>query len=163
MAYALSLYEPYATLVVHGYKQLDPRNWATDYRGQLVIHASVRATEQDKLTAWATDPRVDAAIYGLTYRPGALLGTVDLVDIVLTSRLGAQMTPQEAVYAAHGDWADAHYAWVFANPQAFQQPILCKGHRKLWRVPQDRLGQVVWGREGTNTSKPEEDTYARHP
>ncbi len=37
---ALSLLQPWATLVVIGVKQIETRSWSTAYRGPLLIHAS---------------------------------------------------------------------------------------------------------------------------
>ena len=37
---ALSLTEPYATLIRKGIKTIETRSWKTSYRGKLYIHAS---------------------------------------------------------------------------------------------------------------------------
>lgn len=37
---ALSLYQPWATPVVAGFKRLETRSWRTDYTGRLLIHAA---------------------------------------------------------------------------------------------------------------------------
>jgi activating signal cointegrator 1 len=37
---ALTLYEPWATLVARGEKRIETRSWKTNYRGPLAIHAS---------------------------------------------------------------------------------------------------------------------------
>lgn len=39
---ALTLHEPWASLVAHGYKAIETRSWRTRYRGPLAIHASKR-------------------------------------------------------------------------------------------------------------------------
>jgi len=39
---ALSLYQPWAWLVVNGYKKIENRKWHTRYRGSVLIHASKR-------------------------------------------------------------------------------------------------------------------------
>lgn len=41
---ALSLWQPWASLVALGAKKIETRSWATGYRGPLVIHASVNTT-----------------------------------------------------------------------------------------------------------------------
>lgn len=40
MMKAISLYQPWATLVAIGEKKIETRSWRTDYRGPLAIHAS---------------------------------------------------------------------------------------------------------------------------
>lgn len=37
---ALSLRQPWAWAVVHGYKDVENRSWSTKHRGPLLIHAS---------------------------------------------------------------------------------------------------------------------------
>jgi ASCH domain len=40
----LSLRQPWAWLVVNGYKDIENRSWRTNHRGPLVIHASSTTT-----------------------------------------------------------------------------------------------------------------------
>ena len=40
---ALTLYEPYATLVALNLKKIETRGWRTNYRGPLAIHAAIGA------------------------------------------------------------------------------------------------------------------------
>ncbi len=37
---ALSIRQPWAWLIVHGIKDIENRDWATNYRGEFLIHAS---------------------------------------------------------------------------------------------------------------------------
>lgn len=37
---AISMYQPYAWLIANGHMDIDDRNWNTNYRGKLAIHAS---------------------------------------------------------------------------------------------------------------------------
>lgn len=40
MRIALSIRQPWAWLIVNGYKPVENRNWPTSYRGPVLIHAS---------------------------------------------------------------------------------------------------------------------------
>lgn len=58
---ALTLWQPWATLVALGVKTIETRSWSTSYRGPLAIHAATRPIS-DRLTlgvweAWPSDPR----------------------------------------------------------------------------------------------------------
>jgi hypothetical protein len=44
---ALSLWQPWAWLVVHALKPFENRPWRTKYRGPLLIHASARRNRED--------------------------------------------------------------------------------------------------------------------
>lgn len=39
---AITLHQPYASLIAHGYKCIETRTWPTHYRGSLAIHAAKR-------------------------------------------------------------------------------------------------------------------------
>lgn len=40
MRIALSIRQPWAWLIIHGHKDVENRDWPTNYRGQLLVHAS---------------------------------------------------------------------------------------------------------------------------
>jgi ASCH domain-containing protein len=50
---ALSLRQPWAWLVVNGYKDIENRSWRTNHHGPLVIHAS-------KNRSWTTEENLTA-------------------------------------------------------------------------------------------------------
>src|SRR5947209_16278 len=52
--YALSLKQPWATLLVHGLKTIEVRRWPTSRRGPLLIHAA--KVSDDRPEAWAHVP-----------------------------------------------------------------------------------------------------------
>jgi hypothetical protein len=41
----ISIKQPWASLIVHGLKDVENRTWPTRYRGPLLIHASQRADD----------------------------------------------------------------------------------------------------------------------
>ncbi len=46
---ALSLIQPYASLIAWGHKRFETRSWQTRHRGPLAIHASARLTANTRL------------------------------------------------------------------------------------------------------------------
>lgn len=51
---AITLWQPYATLIAEGHKVYETRSWATSYRGVMVVHASKKwdnglCMERDRL------------------------------------------------------------------------------------------------------------------
>lgn len=85
----ISLLQPWATLVVMGAKRIETRSWNTNYRGELLIHASQRFNKE-QAKAMAKDPAFDIiGEAGYDWRPwgkpttlplGAIIGSVNLVD-----------------------------------------------------------------------------------
>ncbi|EZP50330.1 ASCH domain-containing protein [Delftia sp. RIT313] len=41
---ALSIRQPWAWLIVHGYKDIENRDWSTPFRGQVLVHAGLTMT-----------------------------------------------------------------------------------------------------------------------
>jgi hypothetical protein len=44
---ALSIRQPWAWLIVHGYKDIENRTWATSYRGDFLVHAGKGMTHDE--------------------------------------------------------------------------------------------------------------------
>lgn len=63
----ISLWQPWATLVVLGHKKIETRGWTTDYRGPLVIYATL---------AWNQDCRMMASTE-VCWRPLAAAFGID--------------------------------------------------------------------------------------
>lgn len=81
---ALSLWQPWATLIAVGAKTFETRSWSTDYRGPLLIHASKNT---DGLYAARTYPFRDALLKAGYERPddlplGICIALCDLVTVV---------------------------------------------------------------------------------
>src|SRR5947209_14179779 len=53
--FALSLKQPWATLVVHGLKTIEVRRWPTARRGRVLIHAA--RVSDDRPYAWTCVPQ----------------------------------------------------------------------------------------------------------
>lgn len=51
---ALSVRQPWASLIVAGIKRVENRTWTTDYRGPLLVHASLDGEDADEVD----DPRL---------------------------------------------------------------------------------------------------------
>lgn len=141
---ALSLIQPYATLIMLGYKLNETRSWKTTHRGPLAIHASVGKPKWARDVA-ENDPHVSAALakHGLTFDTlprGAVLGTCQLLEvsrIVVDSPQAGELHPAQLseMEVAAGDYTAGRYAWHLADPEALVHPIACKGALSLWKLP----------------------------
>lgn len=45
---ALTIKEPWATLIIEGYKEYEFRSWKTNYRGKILIHAGKSIDKKGK-------------------------------------------------------------------------------------------------------------------
>lgn len=124
---ALSIIQPWASLIAVGIKDIENRTWRTNYRGEFLIHASAKrlpagwtalTSEQYAAATRLVNP------YGkendVNQLPvSAIIGKARLVDCVLN---------HPSVWAEKGVWN-----WVLADVQLFSTPILnVKGRLGFW-------------------------------
>lgn len=111
---ALSVRQPWAWAIFQG-KDIENRNWATNYRGLVVIHAAKTFVRRD-----VDDAAVFCAQMGLSvpFREdlvwGAALGIVEIVDCQHSRERQGWGLPFQ-------------YHWKLSNPQLFINPIPMKG------------------------------------
>lgn len=87
---ALTIRQPWASLIAHGVKTIETRSWSTEYRGPLAIHAGKHRPAHDEAVGdWYWDEvHYDGQIvyrYGPQVRPGglgAVVATCTLADVV---------------------------------------------------------------------------------
>lgn len=82
---ALSIRQPWAWLIVNGFKDIENRSWHTKYRGPVLIHASKGLTRKEYDEACATI--VDRLI------------SVDIPDFDDLQRGGIMVTQQSPAHA----------------------------------------------------------------
>ena len=140
---AISIQQPYATLIILGLKVFETRSWATPHRGPLLIHAACNFSNDNVELAHHPDIAWHLAEHG--YRSfdelprGVILGEVELLDIFPVAALfndadlhrtfGELLTPTE-LQAGH--WINGHYAWLLRRTQQFQESIPARGQQGLW-------------------------------
>lgn len=152
---ALTLTQPWASLVIWGEKWLETRSWATAYRGPLVIHAA-KAIPRDVMEMvkgecldsegyfWAAFQRNFVA-YPTGLPRGSVLGTVELVNCVPVERVHVVRTMdvhrteiRHGEYLAgcqdeaFGDFSPGRFAWVMERPAPFEKPIPARGALGVW-------------------------------
>ncbi len=121
---ALTLTQPWATLVALGYKRVETRSWKTQYRGPLAIHAAKGYP--------ASARRFAEHFGGLARTPrGAIVCTIDLVDCQLTEEAALRISDLELHL---GDYTPGRWAWLFdsASLRLLPDPIPAKGALGLW-------------------------------
>lgn len=158
---ALSLTQPYATLVSLGAKRIETRSWATSYRGRLLIHAAKGMGPVggnrglNHLVAnepfWSVLQAAGCtfgrrAPSGLPF--GAIVAVCDLVDCVSTGLYPVILFQRSVQHGSEiwqvppgnmsreysfGDYSPGRYAWLLADVQAFPESVECKGALGLWK------------------------------
>ncbi len=133
---AITVIQPWATLLATGKKRIETRSWRTNYRGEILIHAGkkdfTKHLIQDSRSFMEYLSR--AGIYwGLKLPTGAIIGKANLVNCLqideLTEALIKEQHPDEYEF---GDFTPGRFAWVMTDPVLFEKPILVSGKQGLW-------------------------------
>ena len=138
---AITLHQPWASLIAAGYKTVETRSWPTNHRGPIAIHAGrTSAYEGIRAVAEAVRPaeQFDAgaagvvdALYSTIYPLGAVVAVANLVDCVrMDAEIIAAADPLER---ALGDWRSDRYGWQLADVQPIK-PIPCRGAQGIWQL-----------------------------
>lgn len=138
---ALSLWQPWASLVVLGVKQIETRSWSTEYRGPIIIHAT-GSVPPPALDFWRQAEVLHLLKGAGVMEPrglpmGSHIGTVDLVGVVKVE--DAQINSQEERL---GNYTAGRYAWLLDNPRELNEPVPAAGHQRLWNPPIELIEQV---------------------
>lgn len=142
---ALTLTQPWATLVAIGAKTIETRSWWSSYRGPIAIHAAKGFPATARYTC-GLDPFaavLDAAGYpSHTRLPlGAIIATATLHQCQqFTAQHGASIRSGIGTrYPEHelefGDFTPGRYGFWLRDVVKLDEPITARGMLNLWPVP----------------------------
>lgn len=138
---ALTIIQPWATLLAAGKKRIETRSWKTNYRGEILIHARGMkynyfldvCQSRKELIPYFRDAGIgsDADLQALPFK--AIVGKAVLVNCVqidaLTAELIRKQHPEEYAF---GNFAPGRYAWVMEDAVLFKKPVPASGKQGLW-------------------------------
>lgn len=134
---ALSLWQPWASLVALGAKRIETRNWRTPYTGPIAIHATKTWVEGTASLALQEPYRGALGAAGVKFLRDLPLGAVVAVatlagcvqtDVLLRDR-SYGVTPQEEAF---GDYGEGRWGWLLRDIRRLPEPIPAKGAQGLW-------------------------------
>lgn len=137
---AITVQQPYASLICQGIKDIENRSWRTHYRGPVYIHASAKAAklifeQPDQATIQEI---IIATMLGEVENQdlfSCIIGQVDIIDCV-TNYPSFWATKSEGVLVGNKFFYKDKptYNWVLANPVLFKKPIMnVKGKQSFWK------------------------------
>lgn len=168
----VSLWQPWASLLVAGEKFCETRTWHLQHRGPLLIHASKRW--DSNIAFAAAEPlfmrpalkrcgftlTADAkAAWGLPL--GCIVGCVEVVGSIPTSECRLAISRGVSIQTgthdgkpwralnfdmkeqAMGDFSRGRFAWFCQNAVRFDQPIPYRGAMGLFDVPDSIVADAM--------------------
>lgn len=135
---AITIIQPWATLIAIGAKKYETRSWPTKHRGEIAIHAG-KKIDHDA----CREPEIRAALseWGYTENnlpTGAVVATAQLVNClksVDTWTDGYELEGRRLIYSPEyefGDFTPGRYAWELADVRKLDETIPAKGQQGLW-------------------------------
>lgn len=129
---AITIKQPFASLIAEGMKDIENRTWPTKYRGRVLIHAAKSADYDGLPSPYAAlfllgrfhnilTIEQKESIIQLSKIRSSIVGSVEIVDCIQN---------HESIWAENGLWN-----WVLANPIKFLEPIPAKGKLSFWDYP----------------------------
>lgn len=121
--------QPWAWLIVEGFKDIENRSWATRYRGPLLIQASAGFPSKRDLDEFRRFARRRGVVLPEAFQTGGIIGMVQLADCVTHSR---------------SKWFEGPVGWVLSKPKKLPFMPL-KGQLGLFDPP-PRIQKRLLGR-----------------
>lgn len=140
----LSVRQPWASLIIDGYKSMETRRWSTKYRGKLLIHASGKWNNKAKEDLFRL-LQYYGQFEGLPVDTGYIIGVVELVDIVPLTDRGIRYSYRHehlCVPDNHFVWNHASCGWILKKPSRLIGSIKAKGKLNLWYPSDDQWRKI---------------------
>ncbi|MDP8989617.1 MAG: ASCH domain-containing protein [Acidobacteriota bacterium] len=146
---AITLTQPWASLVAVGAKRIETRSWSTSYRGPIAIHAAKgfpghakRLSESQSVRrafGWRERPQlvtqewldyIAAQIKSLPL--GCVIATANLVHCIETEMIQRYVQPFTEQERRFGNYEPRRFGFLLENVVALPEPIPAKGALSLW-------------------------------
>lgn len=146
----LSLWQPWASLIAAGIKDVETRHWSTNYRGLIAIHAAKRPVDDDgrALITRLNHP----ALEGMKIPYGAIVAVARLSDCTVIAENnegrvycyieGGHRLYPSLIERACGYWEQGRYAWILKDIGAIE-PIYINGRQGFPTITDPELLAVI--------------------
>ncbi|GGF73161.1 hypothetical protein GCM10010912_17950 [Paenibacillus albidus] len=135
---AITIIQPWATLIAVLEKRFETRGWSTKHRGPLAIHAGKKI---DKAACQQPEIKAELARHGYTadnLPTGAVLATATMMfphHVEEDNGSIAVLSDDSLVQGDEiwfGDFSKGRYAWELADVKQLPEPIPARGMQGLW-------------------------------
>ena len=150
---ALTVWQPWASLIAHGFKRYEFRRWRAPERfvgERIAIHAGSRKPTTDDI--WSILDGIGGGEFSLGEDVRELIETTGLLDyplgaIVATAVLGEPLPPAKVAAAAGFSETRGglfNWAWPLSDVEMVE-PIACKGSQGFWHYKGYEMPEAAHG------------------
>jgi hypothetical protein len=131
---ALTIQQPWASLIAMRVKTIEFRSWKTNYRGLLAIHAGQRFPAENKelLHEKPYSSYIDSDDLPLPL--GQIIAVAELVDVFEIGYANQARLKKQYNYPL-GNLPVGMFGWALSNVNLLENPIPWKGCLGLWNPP----------------------------
>mmetsp|Transcript_65073 Transcript_65073/g.121252 ORF Transcript_65073/g.121252 Transcript_65073/m.121252 type:complete len:627 (+) Transcript_65073:64-1944(+) len=159
----LSMWQPWASLLIHGFKRAEGRSWPSKHRGRLWIHAASRQPDDLEVQELEAKYKSLYESYGIPtpampsasggYPTSALLGCVDVEACWNKDEYQAVLDENPALPPEEN--GSEHIFWCM-RPRRLAIPIKMGGDNKIWTLPRAQVVTAQRGLQPIRWPAPEE-------
>jgi len=126
---ALTLWQPWASLIVMGQKRFETRSWKRDslIGVRIAIHAAQRPAHDLPSDLIHELAGLDLDPLGLPL--GAVIGTAVVIDFHQTELIAPGLTRRELAF---GEYSSGRWAWRLDDVTMFPAPVSARGRQGVW-------------------------------
>lgn len=126
---ALTLIQPWATLIMLGEKKIETRSWNTKYRGQIAIHAGKKVDKKVFCDPFYKDILKKHNISLENIQTSCIIATCDILDVQSTESLIGIISDKEKKL---GNFSPNRFGWILTNINPIVPTLPAKGMLGLW-------------------------------
>lgn len=144
---ALSLTQPWASLVAIGAKRFETRSWKTTHRGLLTIHAAKGFPRECR--ALLAEPEFYRAFHVHDETPdplplGAVVAVVRVIECYATTDdFVTDLRREDPCEIRFGDYSPGRYAWKLELVHRLERPIPARGFQRIFNLEPDVAAAVA--------------------
>jgi len=158
----LSMWQPWASLLIYGFKRAEGRSWSSKHRGRLWIHAASRQPDEMEIqeleakyaslyeSFGVPTPPLPSASGG--YPTSALLGCVDVEANWSKDEYQAIL---DATPSMPPEENGSEFIFWCLRPRKLAIPIKMGGDNKIWTIPKAQLQAAQRGLQPMRWPAPE--------
>ena len=118
----ITLKQPWASLIAHGYKKYEFRSWKTNYRGPVLIHAG-KGIDKNAMK--------NVSKYDLEFPSSKIIAMVEIIDCVkLDDQLNNKLCSENR--DVYGYSKHDGYVWILSNPRIIKIDENINGKLGFW-------------------------------
>ncbi len=132
---ALSISQPWSSLILSGEKSIETRSWSTNFRGKFFIHAPKRI-DLPACARFNIEPK--------SLITGALVGTANLVNVKHYTDFDTWVADVERHLNPLGNYhfyPKKPYGFVLGNIERLEKPVPYKGALNFFEVAEKEAQQ----------------------